>query len=498
MGLVIDRLADELLAVIAEEDPVNDFLDDEDTDVPLPDPAEDAQFRLADRARDIADRASALEPSVTRGVLLQQAEALITRVESRLVEHTMWDFLVSPIAKIFSGRVAGHPARLAALPEYLAKSAKRHQSGVAAGRLPVAYRAKAAVGRIDAFLANTAELGTDDPEIRRAFVAYRDVLDSLPGRPEEQPGLCWLPDGEATYARLAKMHTTTAYTPEQLHQAGLDAMARLDEEFAQIGKAPAAHIRDRIRNDPSMRYRSEDEVLAIPRAAIARAWEVAPQYFGRLPATPCAVEPTPAERAPGQSVASYSPAKAVYYANTYCWQERDRCIAEANAFHEGVPGHHFQITLAKEMTGVPRLRKVAWINAYLEGWSLYCERLADELGLYSNDEARIGMLVLESVRAARLVVDTGLHAFGWTRAQVVAYLREHTAMNEVEIQQETDRYIELPGQGLSYLCGRLELDRIRASAERRGDFTLRGFHDLVLSTGPVPMDVLTEVVMGEL
>ncbi|MFB9300837.1 DUF885 domain-containing protein [Kibdelosporangium philippinense] len=495
---MIDRLADELLSVIADEDPINEFLDDADITLPLPDPSEDAQFQLADRARDIAERASALEPSVTRGVLLQQAEAVITRVESRLVEHTMWDFLISPIAKIFTGRVAEDPARIAALPRFLAESAKRHQAGVAAGRLPVAYRAKAAVGRIDAFLANPAELRTDDPEILRAFVAYRDVLDSLPGRPEEQPGLCWLPDGEATYARLAQMHTTTAYTPEQVHQMGLDAMARLDEEFAQNGKAPAAHIRDQIRNDPSMRYRSEDEVLAIPRAAIARAMEIAPRYFGRLPAVPCTVEPTPAERAPGQSVASYSPEKAVYYANTYRWQQRDRCIAEANAFHEGVPGHHFQITLAKEMTGVPRLRKVAWINSYLEGWSLYCERLADELGLYSDDEARIGMLVLESVRAARLVVDTGLHAFGWTRAQVVAYLREHTAMNEVEIQQETDRYIELPGQGLSYLCGRFELDRIRALAETSPDFDLRAFHDVVLGAGPVPMNVLADVVMGEL
>src|SRR5262249_47297993 len=154
---------------------------------------------------------------------------------------------------------------------------------------------------------------------------------------------------------LAAMHTTTAYTPEQLYQTGLDAMARLDEEFARIGKAPADQIRDRIRNDPSMRYRSEEEVLAIPRAAIARAWGIPPAYFGRLPATPCAGEPTPPERAPGQSLASYSPTKATYYANTYRWQERDRCIAEANAFHEAVPGHHFQITLAKELTGVPRL-----------------------------------------------------------------------------------------------------------------------------------------------
>jgi Bacterial protein of unknown function (DUF885) len=499
---VINRLADELLDVIAEEDPLNEFLDDypgfEDR---LPDPAGEAG--LADRARRIAEQARDCESGVTRGVVLQQAEALVTRVESRLVEHTMWDFMVSPIAKLFGAlpsSTGDYPARLAAIPDYLVKSARRHLEGAEAGRLPVAYRAKAAVGRIDAYLADENELRRG-PEtepilerIRPAFVAYRDTLAGLPGRPEEEPGLCWLPDGEATYVRLARMHTTTSLTPEQLHQAGLDAMARLDEEFAEIGKAPADEVRERVRKD--MRYRSEQEVLAIPRAAIARAEQIAPQYFGRMPVRKCAVEPTPAEVAPNQSVASYSPAEAIYHANTYRWEQRDRCIAEANAFHEGVPGHHFQISLAKELTGVPRLRRVAWINAYLEGWGLYAERLADELGLYSSDEARLGMLVLESVRAARLVVDTGLHAFGWTRQQVVEYLRTRTAMNEVEIQQETDRYIELPGQGLSYLCGRLELDRIRAGAQAAlgPRFELRAFHDVVLGTGPVPMDVLDEVV----
>jgi uncharacterized protein (DUF885 family) len=503
---MIDRLADELLDVIAQEDPLNEFLDGhpgfEDR---LPDPDEAAEAGLVSRAREIAEAAGRLERSVTRGVVLQQAQALVTRIESRLVEHTMWDFVTSPIAKLFTALpvLSGdYPARLAAIPEYLAKSAERHRMGAAAGRLPVAYRAKAAVGRIDAYLADESEL-RKGPEtdailarIRPAFIAYRDVLEALPGRPAQKPGLCWLPDGEANYAALARMHTTTAQTPEQLHQAGLDAMARLEEEFEQIGKAPAARIRERIRNDPAMRYRSADEVLEIPRAAIARAEQIAPRYFGRMPVRKCAVEPTPAEIAPNQSVASYSPTEAVYHANTYRWEQRDRCIAEANAFHEGVPGHHFQISLADEMTGVPRLRQVAWINAYLEGWGLYAERLADELGLYSSDEARLGMLVLESLRAARLVVDTGLHAFGWTRQQVVDYLRTSTAMNEVEVQQETDRYIELPGQGLSYLCGRLELDRIRAKAQAGlgPRFELRAFHDVVLGTGPVPMDVLDEVV----
>jgi uncharacterized protein (DUF885 family) len=186
----------------------------------------------------------------------------------------------------------------------------------------------------------------------------------------------------------------------------------------------------------------------------------------------------------------------VYHANTYRWEQRDRYIAEANAFHEGVPGHHFQITLAKELTGLPRLRRVAWINAYLEGWSLYCEQLADEMGLYSDDLYRLGALSMMSMRAARLVVDTGVHAFGWTRAQVVDYLRANTVMNEVEVQQETDRYIEWPGQALSYLIGKLEMQRIRAKAEAAlgPRFDVRAFHDVVLGGGPLPMAVLDDEV----
>jgi uncharacterized protein (DUF885 family) len=506
MAYVITELADELLDVIAEEDPLNDFLDGHPGfEESLGDPSEDAQARLAARAREIARAAAALEPGVTRGVVLQQADALVTRVESRLVEHTMWDLTVAPITKLFDALPntpdEHYHARLAAVPEFLRKSAERHRTGVAAGRLPVAARAKAAVGRLDQYLSGS-ELSRGQAsdqilaDIRPAFVAYRDLLDELPGRPPENPGLCWLPGGEAGYAALARMHTTTARTPEQLHQAGLDAMARLEEEFQLIGKAPAHEVRERIRTDPGMRYRSVEEVLAIPRAAIERAEREAPNWFGRMPEQKCRVEPTPAERAPGQSVASYSPAKAVYHANTYRWESRDRCIAEANAFHEAVPGHHFQITLAGQLTDVPKLRRVAWINAYLEGWSLYCERLADEMGLYSADEYRLGMLVMEAVRAARLVVDTGLHAFGWSREQVVAYLRANTAMNEVEVQQETDRYIETPGQALSYLSGKLELDRIRAAAQARlgARFDIRAFHDLVLGLGPVPMAVLEDVV----
>jgi uncharacterized protein (DUF885 family) len=530
------ELANGLLDAIAAEDPLNEFLDGhpgfEDE---LGDPDEAAQQALRHRALGIAAQARKLETDdwVTRAVIVQQAESLADRLDARLIEHTMHDFEICPIVKLLtvlpeprprtSDQEGQYLRRLAAIPEFLAKSAVRHRAGLAAGRLPIADRARSAVAHLDRYLARPA----DDPlrkvpvrdvaerdrliddVVRPAFVTYRQVLRELVphGRPMERPGLCWLPDGEATYAALARNHTTTDRTPEELHRTGLGLIERLVVEYLEIGAnvfgvSTPAEVHHRLRTDPAMRYHNAEEVLEISRAAIERAEEAASDWFGLIPAQQCEVRPTPADQAPHSSVAYYVPGTAdgsrpgIYYANTYKAEERDRCIAETNAFHEAVPGHHFQITLAQQLTHLPRLRRTARVNAYIEGWALYCERFADEIGLYSDDLARLGMLALESIRTARLVVDTGVHAFGWSRQRVVDYLREFTVMNEVEIQQETDRYIEWPGQALSYMVGRLEIQRMRARAELTlgAAFDLRAFHDLLLGGGPLPLAVLDDVV----
>jgi uncharacterized protein (DUF885 family) len=186
----------------------------------------------------------------------------------------------------------------------------------------------------------------------------------------------------------------------------------------------------------------------------------------------------------------------IYFANTYEAQERDRTQCESTAFHEAVPGHHFQITIAMEMTELPMLRRLAPFTAYSEGWGLYSERLANEMGLYSDDIALLGMLSTDSLRAARLVVDTGMHAKGWSRAQAVQYMMEQTPVMPVEIESEIDRYIATPGQALAYMVGRLEIQRIRAAAEQAlgPRFDIRGFHDTVLGSGALPLTVLGEVV----
>jgi uncharacterized protein (DUF885 family) len=489
----------------------------------------------------IAQRAAATpdgpgeQDAVTRAVVVQQAMALVARVDAKLIEHTVAFPLTAPAASLLHSlpliRPGGDDAerayltRLTAIPGYLALAAERHRAGIAAGRLPLAYLGRAAVSALDQYLADpdgdplrepalsrsrAAERDTIlEDVVRPAFARYRDVVDTevVPhGRPPEKPGLCWLPDGQAVYAALSRAHTTTQRIPDDLHQTGLDLIEKLADEYVEIGSrafgaTTVSEVRDRLRTDPALRWRGPDEVLTAARNAVERAERTAPGWFRRVPAGRCAVEPVPDNEAPRVTAYYIRPAldgsrPGTYFTNTFRAEEHDRFTAEAVAFHEAVPGHHFQLALAQEMEELPPLRRLAGITAYIEGWALYAERLAQEMGLYSDDIARLGMLAEDSARAARLVVDTGLHARGWSRQQAADFLRSHTLLSEADVQAETDRYIEWPGQALSYMVGRLEIQRLRAAAERElgTGFDLKAFHDLVLTNGPLPMTVLAELV----
>jgi len=303
------------------------------------------------------------------------------------------------------------------------------------------------------------------------------------------------------------VHTTTDRTPEELHQTGLDLMARLTEEYAEIGGrvfgvTDRREIFHRMTTDPDLRWTDGAELLAAAATAIERAEEAAPRWFGRLASQRCKVEPVPEVDAPSAPAAYYMIPSldgirpGIYFANTDKAEQRDRFTAEVIAFHEAVPGHHFQLSIAQELTDLPLLRRIAEVTAYAEGWGLYTERLADEMGLYSDDLARLGMLAMDSLRAGRLVVDTGLHAKGWSRAQATDYLRDNTPLSDLEIGNETDRYVAYVGQALSYMVGRLEIQRIRARARQTlgAAFDIRAFHDVVLGGGPLPLAVLDEVV----
>lgn len=269
-----------------------------------------------------------------------------------------------------------------------------------------------------------------------------------------------------------------------------------------FGTDKLPEIFERLRNDPALRWSSGEEMLESARSAIGRAEAEAPNWFGRIPPQPWVVEPVPAEAAPGAPAAYYMwPSQdgsrpGTFFTNTYNATERQRHTAEATAYHEAIPGHHFQLSTAMGLDELPLLRRLGDFNAYIEGWGLYSEGLAFEMGLYSDDVALLGMLTLDSMRAGRLVVDTGLHALGWSRQEAIDYLVANTPMAKGEIEAEIDRYIAYPGQALSYMVGRLEIQRLRAEAEAvLGErFDIKAFHDLVLGGGALPLSVLDAVV----
>ncbi|GAA3825296.1 DUF885 domain-containing protein [Amycolatopsis tucumanensis] len=539
------KLADEFVDALFDAEPlwpaVLGLESDRDG---LGDLGEDAEAAFRDRLDGFVRRAEEIDPAglsaedrVTRDVLLSQARANLDRLDTHLVEFTISDIFVAPAVGLLTilpmvgvpddeqGR--RHLGRLAAIPRYLEQAADRHRAGVAAGRVPVEHLVRAAIAHLDRYLAApdadpllrqpapsedfAAERERVLAEVvRPAFAAYRDALatDIAPhGRPPEKPGVCWLPDGERIYASLARTHTTTDRTPDELHETGLRIIGELAAEYREIGSRvfgtdDLAEIFRRLRTDPELRWRSAEELLDTARSAISRAEEAAPRWFGRIPPHKWVVEPVPAAEAPGGPAAFYlqpsvdGSRPGIYFANTHEVTERFRHAAEVTAFHEAIPGHHFQLSTALTLTELPLLRRIGDFNAYAEGWGLYSERLAAEMGLYSDDVALLGMLTMDSMRAGRLVVDTGLHAKGWSRQQAVDYLREHTPMPQVEIESEVDRYIAYPGQALAYMVGRLEIQRVRARAEQAlGErFDIRAFHDLVLGGGALPLSVLEAVV----
>jgi uncharacterized protein (DUF885 family) len=551
----VSALADEVLAADNEQRPVLATLDGfRDHDDKLSDYSEAGEAAAAARWGDILTRARALDPAVlsasdrvTCAVIRTHSAAALDRLVARGVEYTVTAYYVAPAAALLfdlpmigiaePAHAEGYLMRLRGIPALLATVADRHRAGVAAGRLPVRRLVDAAVDHLDRYLANrdnnplrrphpttgsmvdstidVAAFAVErdrliDGVVRTAFATYRAALaeEIAPhGRPDERVGLCWLPDGDGTYQRLVHAHTTVARSTEELHRTGLDLVERLGEEYRSIGgrvfgPVDVPELFRRIRTDPAGRWRDGDEILTTARAVVARAEQVAPQWFGRLPRGRCTVQAVPADEAPDAPSGSYLRAAtdgsraAIYFANTHRARERDRYTAEAITFHEVIPGHHLQVGLAQELTDLPPMRRVIPIDAFAEGWGLYAERLADEMGLYSDDMARLGMLACDSTRAARLVVDTGIHALGWSRQQAVDYFQTHTPMPLVDIEREINRYIADPGQALAYMVGRLEIERIRHHAQQtlREQFDIRAFHDTVLRNGEIPLDVLADVV----
>jgi uncharacterized protein (DUF885 family) len=352
-----------------------------------------------------------------------------------------------------------------------------------------------------------------ETSLRPGLVRYRDMLQSeaLPAaRPPEKAGLAALPGGVDCYRKMIRVHTSLDLDPKAVHKMGLDAVAAFRRDLAVLGQkvfgtSDIAEIQRRLREDPAMHFRTGAEIEAKARESLARAQAAVPQWFGKVqPKAPCEVRVMGMHEAPHSTIAYYrhpSPdgkRPGTYMINTYLPETRPRYEAEALAFHESVPGHHLQIAVAQELTGIPEFRKHQGVTAFVEGWGLYAERLADEMGLYTSDVDRIGMLSFDAWRACRLVVDTGLHAEGWTRQQAIDYMTDNSILAENNIENEVDRYITWPGQALAYKLGEREIRRLRTDAETRlgPKFDVKAFHDLLLGGGAVSLPVLREQVDG--
>lgn len=312
-----------------------------------------------------------------------------------------------------------------------------------------------------------------------------------------------LPDGEAWYAYRARMSTTTDLTPAQIHDIGLAEVARIQSEMdkviLQVGfKGSRKEFFDFVGSDKKFEFKSEEDLLIAYRALEAKINQKVPDLFSLLPKAAFEIRPVEAFRAQSAAGGSYNrPSEdgtrpGIFYVNTYDLPSRKTWDAESLFLHEAIPGHHFQLALQQELTGLPKFRRFGGETAFSEGWGLYAESLGNELGVYTDPYQYFGRLQAELWRAIRLVVDTGLHSKGWTREQVIAYMKENSATNDTEAVSETERYIAIPGQALAYKIGELKIKELRAKAEKAlgSKFDIRGFHAEVLKDGSVPLDVL--------
>ncbi len=508
----------------------------------------------------LRDEVEAIDPStlsaperVTRSLLLNQIDVRVEAIDLRLVELAS-DHMDGPHAQLLmAAPLLTYPLpehalasieRYSQIPRLLGQALDRFREGLAAGRTPVAAVIARSVNALDRYLdtdiVNDPFLAASVPqdwdgrdpwliamtelvrdEIRPAFDVYRNVLrdELLPaGRDETHPGICWIPDGEAIYDAFIHSYTSTRASAQELHDIGrMIIESKLPTEYEQaatrwfdglgdarpdVDPADLSALFDFIRNAPQLRHTDAAEIIDIATSSIDRANAVTPEWFGRLPVARCEVSPVPDFLAADSPYAYYFPAApdgtrpGTYFINTASPTDASRAEAESIAFHEAIPGHHLQIAISQELDDVPDFQKHEGNTAYVEGWALYAERLADEMGLYSDEVARIGMLAADSWRSARLVVDTGIHALGWSRQQAIDYFRDNTPVPMDQVESEVDRYIAIPGQALSYKVGQLEIERLRArSVERLGDaFSIKNFHDTVLGSGAVTLPVLAELV----
>jgi uncharacterized protein (DUF885 family) len=425
--------------------------------------------------------------------------------------------------------------RLSGLGGFFTGLAERYRQEAADGQLPTRIGVRHALGQLRTEMRATPTSST----LLRGFAAAPDSVSgdwsrravqeresttlaaigelaevlggelSAVARDDDHVGICFNRGGEQAYAAALRQHTTTTLTAPEIHELGLTVLGELDDRWAEIGRSALGEtertrIAERLRNDPGLRFETREEIVAVAQGALTAAEAALPRYFPTdVPIGPCDIVELTAEEAANSAMAYYRlPATDGTRNGAQCLATADptsryRYEYEALSFHESVPGHHLQLATS-QLLDIPRYRRHLDVEVcgFNEGWGLYAEQLADELGLYSSDVARLGMLSFAALRACRLVVDTGMHHYGWSRERAVQFMWAHTATTRENVEHEIDRYISWPGQACAYMVGMRELVRLRSQARDAlgDDFDLAGFHWAVISNGAVPLSVVGDAV----
>jgi uncharacterized protein (DUF885 family) len=547
----IRSIADEYWEAKLEASPLfASFLGDHRYDDRADDLSAEEERRLRSVWVRLRERAAAVNGELdetdcaSRDLLVQELDDAVRAIDLRLAELTSdqmqgihADLLIT--AAQLRAPEPEHAAmaleRARQFGRMLDQASERYREGLAAGRTPAHINVERSINQVDGYLASPLESdpfanlagpeGWDDLEawrgrltdivrddLRPAFARYRDALrdELLPAaRPDDRPGLRWLDDGAELYQALIELHTGLPLKPDELHAIGIaEATEALPSEYAEVGgrafaTSDLAEIFERLLDDPGLRYDDADQIMAHATECLEAARAAMGDWFGILPEAVCVLKPVPEYLAPDAPAAYYSPPApdgsrpGEYFVNLHEPTKRGRAETASIAYHEAIPGHHLQLAIASERTDLPAFRRLSWGHtAFVEGWALYTERLADEMGLYQNDLDRLGMLASDSWRACRLVVDTGLHAMGWTRQQAIDFMNAHAPVSRKEIVVEVDRYIGMPGQALAYKVGQREILRLRDAARTSlgSAFDMKAFHDTVLGAATVSLPVLRDRV----
>jgi uncharacterized protein (DUF885 family) len=543
----VNDLADRFWDGVLERDPLwATILGDERFSDRWPDlgsdgrAADEAAFRaVLEEAQGIPADGLDAEQVITRDLLIlvaeNQLEAQAQKQYQLAIDHMsgpqIWPAEVAQYQPADTPeRLDALLARYAAYPETIEQYISTLDEGVADRRTAAAVPVRRAIEQIERMLAMpaaeapaTTMVAVEGAERDRVieavdahiYAGLRRLRDYLVADYEpharQQPGLSATPGGEAAYRLAIRMQTTLDTTAEEVHAFGLADLEAIEAEKDEIARRlghPDRHaLRAALADDPANHTDDPDALVRLAQQQTDRAYQAAPNYFGRLPSANCYVKPVEAYREAESPPAFYMPPsvdgsrQGQYYINTYQPTERQLHKIAAITFHEATPGHHFQIAIEMELKGLPAFRtlgaRMAGVS-YVEGWGLYCERLADEMGLYLTDEERLGMLDAQSFRAARLVVDSGLHAMDWTREQAIEFMHERGSLPPVDAAIEVDRYTIWPGQALSYKLGQREIERARVEvSEAMGErFDLRAFHDEVLGHGSLPLATLRREIQG--